>query len=348
MKNRNCLFAIVLCVITLSCGDKNLHENVVFGFDESKLKEQYLPNDAVELSLKNVENKKIDSIVYFVNDKNIGSKKGFDKISFALKDQKLGYQHLKALVYFDGKIETDTTRIELVTDVVTKQLKYKVINMYPHDTTSFTEGLEFYKDELYESTGQKGESKLLKVDYKTGKILKSIKLDDQYFGEGITILNDKIYQLTYKEKVGFIYDVNTFKLEKTFVNDKLEGWGMTNDGKDIYLNDSSEKIWKMNALDQKTFDYINVYTGSNKVKAVNELEWIDGKIYGNIWQKDAIAIINPATGAVEGVLDMKDLKKSITNKSADVLNGIAYNPKTKSIFVTGKNWDKLFEIVIVK
>jgi glutamine cyclotransferase len=220
--------------------------------------------------------------------------------------------------------------------------------MYPHDTTSFTEGLEFYKDELYESTGQMGASKLMKVDYKTGKILKSINLDDQYFGEGITILNDKIYQLTYKEKVGFIYDVNTFKLEKTFVNDKLEGWGMTNDGKDIYLNDSSEKIWKMNALNQKTFDYINVYTGSNKVKAVNELEWIDGKIYGNIWQKDAIAIINPATGAVESVLDMKDLKKSVSNKNADVLNGIAYNPKTKTIFVTGKNWDKLFEIVIVK
>jgi glutaminyl-peptide cyclotransferase len=348
MKNRNSLYVIVLCLITLSCGDKNLGENAVFGFDESKLKEQYLPNDVVELSLKNSNNKKIDSIVYFLNDKNVGSKKGFEKFSYTLKDQKLGYQHLKALVYFEGKTETDTTRIELVTDVLTKQLKYKVLNMYPHDTTSFTEGLEFYKDELYESTGQYKVSKLMKVDYKTGKILKSINLDDQYFGEGITILNDKIYQLTYKEKVGFIYDVNTFKLEKTFVNDKLEGWGMTNDGKDIYLNDSSEKIWKMNALDQKTFDYINVYTGSNKVKAVNELEWIDGKIYGNIWQKDAIAIINPATGAVESVLDMKDLKKSVSNKNADVLNGIAYNPKTKTIFVTGKNWDKIFEIVIVK
>jgi glutamine cyclotransferase len=137
------------------------------------------------------------------------------------------------------------------------------------------------------------------------------------------------------------------KLEKTFSYDKpIEGWGMTNDGKYIYQSDGTEKIWKMDPATQKMIDYVNVYSKSSKIKSVNELEYISGKIYGNIWQKDAIAIINPENGKVEGILNLADLRKLVKNKTAEVLNGIAYNPKTKTIFVTGKNWDKLFEISV--
>lgn len=347
MKKHNYLLILILAITLQSCNSSKNNTESIFGFDESNMKEQYIPTDTLELSLKNSQNKKIDSVVYFVNEKNIGSKKGFNKLSINFKDSKLGYQYLKAMVYFEGKLEIDSSRIELVSNVITKQLNYKIVNTYPHDTTSFTEGLEFFRDTLYESTGQYKESKLLKVDYKTGKIIKSLKLDDKYFGEGITILNNKIYQLTYKEKVGFIYNVDTWKIEKTFEVDKLEGWGMTNDGKDIYFGDSSERIWKMNSTTQKTFDFFNVYTGSNKVKAVNELEWVNGKIYANIWQKDAIAIIDPTSGSVESVIDLSALKDKINNKNADVLNGIAFNPKTKTIFVTGKNWDKMFEITLI-
>jgi glutamine cyclotransferase len=207
--------------------------------------------------------------------------------------------------------------------------------------------LEFYKDTLYESTGSGNNciSYLRKYDYKTGKVYKQIDLDSKYFGEGITIINNKIYQLTYQEKTGFIYNADTWKLEKTFVYDKdIEGWGMTNDGKYIYQTDKTEKIWKMDPETQKMIDYVNVYSGSLKIKAINELEWINGKIYTNVWQKESIAVVDPKTGSVEKIMDMSGLRKFINAGPNDFLNGIAYNPKTKTIFVTGKNWDKMFEI----
>jgi glutaminyl-peptide cyclotransferase len=156
-----------------------------------------------------------------------------------------------------------------------------------------------------------------------------------------------VKQLTWKEKTGFIYDANTLKLEKTFTYEKdIEGWGMTNDGQFIYQTDGTEKIWKMNPVTQKMVDYVNVYSYTNKIPKINELEWVDGKIYCNIWQRDAIAVVNPATGSVEAILDMSNLRKQIQAQNTDVLNGIAYNPKTKTIFVTGKNWDKMFEIKV--
>jgi glutamine cyclotransferase len=235
----------------------------------------------------------------------------------------------------------------LGSNIEPKLLNYTVLNTYPHDIASFTEGLEFYKDTLYESIGLYKSSKLLKTDYKTGRIYKSLKLDDRYFGEGITFINNKIYQLTWQEKTGFIYNANTWKLEKTFTYDKdIEGWGMTNDGKYIYQTDKTEKIWKMDPETQKMVDYVNVYSGDSKIPSINELEWINGKIYCNVWQKDAIAVVNPNSGAVEGILDMSGLRKLIQYPKAEVLNGIAYNPKTKTIFITGKNWDKMFEIKV--
>ncbi len=220
-----------------------------------------------------------------------------------------------------------------------------MVNTYPHEVKAFTEGFEFFRDTLIESTGQHGNSYIAKIDYKTGKTIKKVDLAQQYFGEGITVINNKIYQLTWQNNEGFIYDANTLKKIKSFqYNKKVEGWGMTNDGKHIYHSDGTEKIWKMDPETQKLVDFVNVYTNDSKIKSVNELEWVDGKIYGNIWQKDAIAIIDPQSGAVEAVLDLSALRAKVTNPEAEVLNGIAYNKKTKTIFVTGKNWNKTFEI----
>lgn len=347
MKNYKALSIILLGLALGSCGDSKKNASSYFSFNNSDFKEHYQSNDKVNLEINNSQNKTIDSIIYYVNDVKITSVEGNNKTTIDLKNKKLGYQNLKALVYFEGDNVAVSDRIELVSDISPKLLTYKIVNTYPHDTDSYTEGLEFYKDTLYESGGSYNKSKFFKYDYKTGKKFNQVNLDGKYFGEGLTIINNKLYLLTWKENTGFIYNPNTFKLEKTFTFDKnIEGWGMTNDGKNIYHSDGTEKIWTMNPETQKMTDYINVYTNSSKIKSVNELEWIDGKIYGNIYQKDAIAVIDPKSGSVEAVIDLSALKNQIKNKEADVLNGIAYNPKTKTIFVTGKNWEKMFEIKV--
>ncbi len=341
MKNHNLLVVILLAFSISNCGSSK--ENI-FGINESSMKEQYTQNELLELQISNPKNETIDSVTFFINSKRIGKSDGISKFSFALINQKLGYQNIKARIYNDGKPEIDSSRVELVSSIEPKLLTYTILNTYPHNAETFTEGLEFYNDTLYESAGQYGKSKLLKTDYKTGKIIKSLDLEAKYFGEGITILKDKIYQLTYKEGVGLIYNAETWKLEKTFDFDKIEGWGMTNDGTNIYFNDSSEKIWTMNPETLKTTDNINVYSSSSKITQVNELEWVEGKLYSNIFTKDFIVIIDPKSGAVVEILDMKGLRKLAKVTDDDVLNGIAYNPKTKTLFVTGKNWDKIFEI----
>lgn len=351
MKNYNFLFIILLGIALSNCGGTKKGENSIFTFNDSKYKGKYQSQESLELGILNPNTKQVDSVVYFNNDIKIGSKKGLDKLVFNLKDQKLGYQNLKAVVYFEAENSIATTRIELVSNVTPKLLNYTIVNTYPHDTEAYTQGLEFCKDTLYESTGSGNNCKsfLRKYNYKTGKIFKQTDLDPMYFGEGITIVNNQIFQLTWQNKTGFIYNANTWKLEKTFTYDKdIEGWGITNDGKKIYQSDGTEKIWTMNPTNQKMMGYVNVYSADSKIKSINELEWINGKIYANIYQKDAIAVVNPENGAVEGILDFSALRKSIQFPQAEVLNGIAYNPKTKTIFVTGKQWDKMFEIKVLE
>ncbi|RZK10874.1 MAG: glutaminyl-peptide cyclotransferase [Flavobacterium sp.] len=356
MKNHNLLSVILLGLTIFSCGDENNSKKSHFSFDGAKLQEQYKPGESIDMGVLNAENKKIDSIVYYVNNKNIGSKKGGEKIAFDLTNEKLGYKNLKALVYFEGEHQETETRVELVSGIQPKLLSYEIVTVYPHDIKAYTQGLEFYRDTLFESTGNgagnstgiRGISSLRKTDYKTGKVYKQVDLENNMFGEGMTVLNNKVYQLTYREMTGFVYNADTFKREKTFKYFRqMEGWGLTNDGTNLYQSDGSEKIWILNPETLKEVDNINIYTGSAKVKNVNELEWVDGKIYGNVYQRDAIAVIDPKTGAVEAILDLKDLKaKVLQHPDVDVLNGIAYNPKTKTFFVTGKNWDKMFEIRI--
>ena len=341
-----CLAAIILVSTAISC-NKSKDEAESFRFNGANMKEQYVTTDQAELEILNLENQKVDSVIYYVNNEKVGSKKGLEKLTLDLNDRKFGYQQLKALVYVEGKSVEVTERIEVVSNVEAKILKYTVLNTYNHDLMGFTQGLEFFRDTLIESTGQKGQSHFRKYDYKTGKIYKQVDLEPQYFGEGITVIGGKIFQLTWQSGVGFIYDANTLKLEKKFNYDKpIEGWGLANDGKFIYQTDGTEKIWKMDPATQKMVDHVNVYWSANKIKSLNEIEMIDGKIYGNIWQKDVIAVINPENGAVEAVLDLSALRIELKNPAAEVLNGIAYNPKTKTIFVTGKNWDKLFEIKV--
>jgi glutamine cyclotransferase len=227
-----------------------------------------------------------------------------------------------------------------------KSISYSIINTYPHDTSSFTEGLLIYKGDMYESTGEKGRSKLLKVDLKTGKPLKSFNLDEKYFGEGIVIINDTIYQLTYQEKVGFMYSLKDFKKLGEFKFASPEGWGMTTDGKQIIASDGTSTLYFYEPGTFRLLKTQAVTEAGSFAFNVNELEYIDGYIYANQWQAPYIFKIDPATGQVVGKADLSEIANRVkTNYPfTEYLNGIAYDAATKKIYITGKLWPELYEV----
>lgn len=224
-------------------------------------------------------------------------------------------------------------------------LNYTVLNVYPHDTSSFTEGLFLHEGLMFESTGNKGRSKLLQVDIKTGKINKSLKLSNDFFGEGITVLNGKIYQLTYQEHKVFVYDLNFKKLSQEF-EWPYEGWGMTTNGKSLIIGTGGSNLYFVNPETFKIERTLGVTNNNGYVSMINELEWVDGAIYANIWQTNEIIKINAQTGLVESKADFTDIlkKSNVPDSSSEAFNGIAYNPSTKTFYVTGKWWPALFEI----
>jgi glutamine cyclotransferase len=224
-------------------------------------------------------------------------------------------------------------------------LNYSITATYPHDTSYYTEGLLFYKGKLYESTGLEGKSKLVQTDLKTGKAVEELKLDPQYFGEGLVILRDTIYQLTYKTKVGFKYTLKDFKKigEFTFSTD---GWGLTTNGTQLIRSDGSSNLYYYEPSTFRLLRTQPVTQGGSLVFNINELEYIDGYIYANQWQYPYILKIDPASGEVIARADLTERTNYIKANYpfAEVLNGIAYNDSTKKIYVTGKNWPEMYEI----
>jgi len=227
---------------------------------------------------------------------------------------------------------------------VTPTTSYQVVNVYPHDRGAFTQGLLFEHGFLYESTGLYGRSSLRKVQLQTGKVLQQIEVPDRYFAEGLALLDGKLYQLTWQNGAGFVYDLNTFKEEKEF-SYSFEGWGLTTDGKSLILSDGSDQI---RFIEPSTFTVqraIHVLENGNAVTNLNELEYVKGQIYANVWQTDHILRIDPATGKVLNDYDLSGLLPPQDREpTTDVLNGIAYDPNGDHLYVTGKLWPKLFEI----
>ncbi len=231
-------------------------------------------------------------------------------------------------------------------------IQYNVIKVYPHDTSSYTQGLIWYNNTLYEGTGLKEKSKLLRVDLNTGKQNQQVKLDDKYFGEGITILNNKIYQLTWQEHKVFVYDLNTFKKEQEF-EWPYDGWGLTNNGKDLIVSTGNNSLYFVDPTTFKILRTLGVSDNYGPVAYINELEYVNGFIYANIYETDTIIKINPETGAVVGKLDLSDIlskngvaynPQQIGPNTGNVLNGIAFDSAKNSFYVTGKCWPALFEI----
>jgi glutamine cyclotransferase len=224
---------------------------------------------------------------------------------------------------------------------------YQVIRVFPHDPQAFTQGLVFHQGFLYEGTGLLGRSSLRQVELKTGKIIKQVSLPEYLFGEGVTIWEDKIIQLTWKSQVGFVYDRRSFRLLKKFFY-PTEGWGLTQDGKHLIMSDGSSFLYFLDPNNFKVLRRIQVRSGGLPVSFLNELEFIQGEIYANVFLTDRIVRIAPESGRVTGWIDLQGLLPAEDRRQgADVLNGIAYDPLGYRIFVTGKLWPKLFEIRLV-
>lgn len=223
---------------------------------------------------------------------------------------------------------------------------YKIVRSYPHDPAAFTEGLEFHNGELWESTGYNGASNIRRVDLATGKVLENHPLSSLYFGEGITFFGDRLFQLTYMNGVGFIYDPKTFKQLDTF-HYPGEGWALTHDGKRLIMSDGSSALRFIDPVGFREQGRLVVREGTQPISRLNELEWIEGEIWANIWTKEIVARIDPRSGQVNSWVDFTGLRKQAgCGESCDVMNGIAYDAPRKRIFVTGKYWPKIFEIQV--
>jgi glutamine cyclotransferase len=262
---------------------------------------------------------------------------------------KTGRKSVKAVAYKSGNKSQTITRFVIVySDAAPKRNSYQVINSYPHDKGAFTQGLVYEKGVFYEGTGQVGSSNLRKVEPETGKVLFQLNLEPPLFGEGIAILGEKIFQLTWESKVGFVYDKTTLKqISKIYY--QTEGWGLTTIGDKLVMSDGSNILYFMDPDRFSVISKLEVYDNEKKVDQLNELEYINGEIWANIWQTDLIARIDPSSGKVIAYIDLKGiLSDNDTDTRVNVLNGIAFDQTGNRIFVTGKNWPKLFEIKLIE
>ena len=303
--------------------------------------DKILLDEEIFINVISPNNKIIDSIEYYLNGELVSNE-------VKLVDYKVGENNVSVKIFSNNETISINKKFDIYSNIEPEIMTYNVISEYTHDKNAYTQGLEFYKNQLYESTGLNGKSTLRKSDYKSGEILNIVNLDYEYFGEGLTVINDKIYQLTWKNNIGIIYDLDFNKIGTFDYGKSKEGWGLCNDGSFIYKSDGTNKIWVLDPETLQEIRFIEVLTNKSRIKNINELEYIDGKIYANTYQfnRDVVIVINPLNGVVERVIDFSGIRDRVTQKAdLDVMNGIAYFEG--KMFVTGKNWDKLFEVEIV-
>lgn len=282
----------------------------------------------------------IDSVV--VSGPDFSQKFSGGSFSWTPQTGRTGRFNFNAAVYCNGNVETHYPRLIMLSDVEPEQLTYEVINTYPHSTSAYTQGLFFLGEDLIESTGQTGESVIKKVKLESGQELINTPIGDEYFGEGSTLYNDEIYMVTWTSQVGFVFDTN-LNQQRSFQY-AMQGWGLTTIGDSLLMTDGSEKMYFMNPGDFSEIDHLEVYNNETAVDNLNELELIGGQVYANEWQTDNVHVIDPSSGKILKTIDFSGLLTPLEQQSADVLNGIAYHAGTNRLFVTGKNWPKIFEV----
>ena len=304
--------------------------------------------DQISIQIKAERIAGIDSVVYFADGVLLTSRANIAETSIETGNIPLGNRLITAKIYRKGQVEEINTNIILRSNLIPQKFNYRVRQVFNHDTSSYTQGLEFNNDFLYESDGgntpQTGYSSLRKVDIETGKVVQKIDLPQNIFAEGLSIVGAKIILLTWQNNVGIVYDKNTFeKISEFPYQNSRVGWGLCSDNQRLYKSDGSNLIYFLNLQNYSEEGYIEVYDQNGAVDHLNELEFINGEIYANIWFSNRIVIINPKNGQVTGEADMTGIFPD-RNPEADVLNGIAWDGKGKRLFVTGKKWAKLFEV----
>jgi glutamine cyclotransferase len=291
---------------------------------------------------------RLDSVVLSLNERRVGRIDGGEWLYVSGANDPLGRIAYRIAAWRGADSTARTGEFTLMAAKAPTVYGYREIAWRPHDPTAYTQGLYWQDGYLYEGTGLEGHSSLRKVDPETGAVLRKIDLDPRYFGEGIALLDGKIYQLTWQHGLGFIYDAQTFRQLGDF-RYTGEGWGLTTDGTYLYMSNGSERIEVIDPDGFRSVRTIEVCTDRTKVGSLNELEWIDGEIWANVYMTDQIVRIDPATGAVTGIVDLRGLLKTADKDiHTDVLNGIAWDASARRLFVTGKNWKKLFEIQLSK
>ena len=358
-------FLIALIILSNSCKDNTNSNNHDNNIDTTSNQDVISKQDIITINITNPDssvfiigdiakidvkveaNSDIDSLGLFINNKFI---KIFYKTNFSYDwnsiNSKVGKNIFHVIIYKNDKKQRKEAEVFFLSDIIPKQQSYKIINIFPHDRDAYTQGLIFYNDILYEATGIKGESSIRKTKLETGDIIRSYTISSTIFGEGITIFDEKIIQLSWQAGVGYIYELETFKKIHEF-RYITEGWGLTNDDEHLYMSDGTNKIYILETQSYSIIDQIEVCDNEVAVNHLNELEFINGEIYANIYMTDKIARIDPKTGKILAYINLKNiLPISERDADTDVLNGIAYDKINNRLFVTGKKWSKLFEIEI--
>ena len=313
-----------------------------------EMNQRFVRGSVIEIVIEEVNDTPvIDSVIFFAQSVKIGKSIHVPfQCEWDSKGCRTGENKLRAVTYFSNKTSgSNFVSVTIVSDIEPVNLRYEIINTYPHDIQAYTQGLVYEDGYLYEGTGQYNKSSLRKVEIQTGEPVMILNLPGDIFGEGITIFNDRIFQLTYKSQVGFVYEKESFtRLQRVYYQNK-EGWGLTTDGAWLIMSDGSNNIYFMDPVYFTEVDRIEVFDSEGPVTRLNELEYIKGRIFSNIYGTYEIVVIDPETGVVLGRMNfMGILSEKDRHSRLDVLNGIAYDPDNERIFITGKNWPKLFEI----
>ncbi len=300
---------------------------------------------SLDITFNEEKLKNYDSIVISKDQKFIDKLINKYSLSVNTADYTLGYHKLEVSIYRKGKARTIDLPFIMVSDVMPSELLFTKLKTTTHNAKSYTQGFEIHNNILYESSGQYGASSIRKVNLKTGQLITEKKLDPSFFAEGLTVLNGKVYQLTWKEGQCIIYDETLNELKKIgFRSTNGEGWGICNDGVSLIISDGSNKLSYLHPETFAVEKVIEIYAGNTPVNYLNELEYVNGYIYANIYTTNQIAQIEVKTGKVLGVIELSSLKNE--NPNGEVLNGIAYQKSSNTFFITGKYWDKTYEISI--